>query len=112
MSPVSVDNPPTRNLNPQLNSQSSGQSNAGGKDPFEGVTVPSSASGAARFSVTEEKQTAGSPDLKAQKAKLEAGLKAEQVIVANQKHQLSGAELLQKYDQYKPSALQIGTVAT
>jgi hypothetical protein len=111
MSPVSVDTP-SKNLNPPLSGKSSGQPNAGGKDPFEGVTIPSSPNEAARFSVTEEKQTAGSPELKAQKAKLEAGLKAEQVIVANQKHQLSGAELLQKYDQYKPSALQIGTVAT
>lgn len=112
MPPVNVDNNPSKNSNPQLSGKSSGQPNAGRQDPFEGVTIPENAGGAAQFSAAKDAKTAGSPDLKAQKAQLEAGLKAEQVIVANQKHQLGGAELLQKYDQYKPSALQIGTVAT
>ena len=92
MPPVNVDNP-SKNLNPQLSGQSSGQSSAGRKDPFEGVTVPNSASGAAQFSVTEEKETAGSPDLKVQKAQFEANLKTNQNILqelVNQRPELSG----------------------
>jgi hypothetical protein len=73
MPPVSADNPPNRNLNPQPNSQSSGQPSAGRQNPFKEVTVPDNASGAAKFSALEDSKTAGSPDLRAQKAQLEAG---------------------------------------
>jgi hypothetical protein len=113
MSPVSVDTP-SKNLNTPLNSQSSGQHNAGRQDPFEGVTVPSSPSRAAQFSVTEEKQTAGSPDLKAQKAKLEAKFQPEIDIktLASQRPELRGCqEILEKYENDRPSWQAIGAIA-
>jgi hypothetical protein len=72
MPPVNVDNP-SKNLNPQLSGQSSGQSNAGRQDPFKGVSVPDNAGGAAKFSSVEEAKTAGSPDLRVQKEQLEQG---------------------------------------
>ena len=53
MPPVNVDNP-SKNLNPQLSGQSSGQSSAGPKDPFEGVIIPDSPSGAAQFSAKKD----------------------------------------------------------
>lgn len=73
MSPVSADKPPTSNLNPQLNGQLSGQSSAAAQELCEGVVVPGNASGAAQYSAAADAKTAESPDLKAQKAKLEAG---------------------------------------
>jgi hypothetical protein len=114
MPTVSADNPSARNLNPQLSSQSSGQSNAGGKDPFEGLTVPKSPSEAARFSVREEAKTAGSPSLEQQKANLEARTKNTATIatLANQMPELSDyKEILQKYEKDKPSWQAIAAVA-
>jgi hypothetical protein len=71
---VSADNPSSsKNLNPH--SQSSGQSSAGRQNSFSEVTVPDTAGGAAKFSVAKEKETAGSPHLRAQREQLEAKLK-------------------------------------
>ncbi|MFM7458478.1 MAG: hypothetical protein ACKO3R_07455 [bacterium] len=76
MSPVSADTL-SKNLNSQLNGQFSGQPSGQPKtaaqDLSKGVVIPDSAGGAAQFSAVEDVKTAGSPDLKAQKAKLEAG---------------------------------------
>lgn len=78
MPPVSADNPSSsRNLNPQLNSQSSGQSSAGRQNSFSEVTVPDTAGGAAKFSALEDSKTAESPNLRTQKAQLEAGFHAQ-----------------------------------
>jgi hypothetical protein len=114
MPPVNVDNP-SKNLNPQLSGQSSGQSSAGPKDPFEGVIIPDSPSGAAQFSAKKDAGTAGSHDLKVQKAQFEANLKTNQNILqelVNQRPELSGyKEILQKYENHKPSWQQIASVA-